>query len=291
MASNTWATRQAELHQQILTEQRVAKMRSLYWFGMGSLCLNGAPAIALGTYSCAKSNEYEGVTCLDPEFAPTLEPTAVTSNLYRVGFFLIWGALTMLMFSYTTVTWFERMQQVSKQPKAKGKIIASFREFGTTGVALACCVLSLSIFFYVMFVLSLMLLSGALVGASEECGEDESSGGQLFSAASFANGMSWLYIFVTGGEIVLGIFFLRWRAKREGVDSSDSLAPPGTTNLGHEQDETEAEDLDRASVDGDASSASGRVEAGDGGGRISLDNKPRLQPIENKPSSMRRLAP
>lgn len=246
--ASTWATRQAELQQQVLTEARVTKLRRLYWLGVGSLALNGAPAISLGGYAWSKSNEFDGVTCFDANFAPVLEPTGVTSNMWLVGFFLIGGAVAMLAAVYTVIVWYERMQQVSRQPKLKGKVLAGVREFGTTGVLMACCVFSTSVFCYVMFLLSLLLLSASVAGASEECGEDEGAGGQMFSAAKFSNGMSWLYIFVTGGQVVLMVLWARLRQKKALAQELDSEAPG--QQLGHHQDDTQAEDLERISLDG-----------------------------------------
>lgn len=221
----TWAARQAELQQEAITAARVTKLRRLYWFGYGSVVCNGIPAVALGGYGWARSNEHDGVACVDKDFTVTLEPSAVVSNMGSVGFFLVWGALFTLLFIYTVIVWFERLQQVGRQPKIKGKIIGATREFGTTGLAAMCYIACAAIFCYTMFVFYLLLLSAAVAGASEDCSLDEGQGGQMFSAAAFMNGMSWAYIFVTVGEVLLMIIWFRLRRKGAPASTGTFTAP------------------------------------------------------------------
>jgi hypothetical protein len=285
----TWAARQAELQQEAITAARVAKLRRLYWFGVGAVVCNGIPAVSLGAYGWARSNEHEGVACVDKDLAITLEPTAVVSNMGSVGFFLVWGALFALLFVYTVIMWFERLQQVGHQPKIKGKIIGATREFGTTGLAAMCYVACASIFCYTMFVLYLLLLSAAVAGASEDCALDEGQGGQMFSAASKTNGMAWLYIFATAGEVVLLVLWLRLRRKKAALADTFN-APLGGLHKRSEDDGSSGDASSRAGND-----AAGRdslevediglapASDGDGGGGVGQERVPGQLAIHDAP--------
>jgi hypothetical protein len=220
---------QADIEGRKLTEKRVAKLRRMYWFGVLFLLTHVLPGMLVGGYGIAKSKEYDGVMCMEIDdegaFVPMYEPSGVVSNLYLVGFFWVAGATFFFFFVYTTLVWFERLEQVNQQPKLKGKVVSSFREFGTAGVMCSCYILVAGITSYVMLVLTVLVLSANIGAASDFCAADEGMGGEMYSAAKFVNGMAWLFAFVTGGEIGLAIFYRGTRRKKKS-------APPGMGVLG-----------------------------------------------------------
>eukprot|EP01043_Picozoa_sp_COSAG02_P029256 COSAG02_NODE_1812_length_10792_cov_36.615205_8_plen_292_part_00 len=215
---------QADIEGRKLTERRVDKLRKMYWFGVLFLLTHVLPGMLVGGYGIAKSKEYDGVMCMEIDdqgvFVPIYEPSGVVTNLYLVGFFWVAGATFSFFFAYTTLVWFERLEQVNQQPKLKGKVVSSFREFGTAGVMCSCYIFCAAISSYVMLVLTMMVLSANIGAASDFCAVDEGMGGEMYSAAKFVNGMAWLFSFVTGGEVGLAIFYRGTRRKKK-------ISPPG----------------------------------------------------------------
>lgn len=220
---------QADIEGRKLTERRVGKLRKMYWFGVLFLLTHVLPGMLVGGYGMAKSNEYDGVLCmeLDAEgaFVPVYEPSGVVANMYLLGFFWVGGATLFFFFAYTILVWFERLEQVNQQPKFKGKVVSSFREFGTVGVMCSCYMCFAGIACYVMLVLTMMVLSGNIGAASDFCSADQGMGGKMYSAATFVNRMAWLFTFVTGGEIGLAFFYRSTRRKKK-------LAPQGKASPG-----------------------------------------------------------
>ena len=265
-------TTQSEMETKKQLEGRVVKLRRMYWFGIGFICTHVVPAMLVGGYGMAKSNEFDGVMCMEIDdeggFVPVYEPSAVVANMYLVGFFWVCGAFFLFFFVYTFLVWFERLQQVNNAPKLKMKVVKSFREFGTHGVFCACCIFSSGVACYVMFVLTMMVLSGSISAASDFCAMDESMGGQMYSSATFVNGMAWLFTFVTGGEIGLYFFYTASKKKKR-------LAPvvvPGTPASEAGSDPTDGMDPDASTLetqsinDGDDAQLSA-LEARSGKGR------------------------
>ena len=221
---------QADIENRKLTEKRVDKLRRMYWFGVLFLLTHVLPGMLVGGYGMAKSSEYDGVLCMEIDdegaFVPVYEPSGVVANMNLVGFFWVSGATFFFFFAYTMIVWFERLQQVNQQPKFKGKVVSSFREFGTTGVFCSCCIVSSGIASYVMLVLTMLVLSGNIGAASDFCAADEGMGGRMYSAAKFVNRMAWLFTFVTGSEIGLAFFYQSTRRKKKANPLPMHKGPP-----------------------------------------------------------------
>jgi hypothetical protein len=265
---------QAEMETRKQLGQRVVKLRRMYWFGVLFLLTHVAPGLFVGGYGMAKSNEYDGVQCMeideDGGFVPVYEPSGVVANMYLVGFFWVGGATFFFFFAYTILVWFERLQQVNKQPKFKGKVVSSFREFGTHGVFCSCCIFSTGVACYVMLVLTMMVLSGSIGAASDFCAADEGMGGQMYSAAKFVNGMAWLFTFVTGGQIGLAFFYQASRKKKKLAPAIVPKGPPSDAGSDPSDPDPNETGLDTQSIteDGDVqASASLAVLSGGGRGR------------------------
>lgn len=242
---------------------RVVKLRRMYWFGLGFIATHVCPAMYVGGYAMAKSNEFDGVMCMEIDaeggFVPVYEPNAVVVNLYLVGFFWTGGAFFMFFFVYTFLVWFERLQQVNNAPKLKMKVVKSFREFGTHGVFCACCIFSSGVACYVMFVLTMLVLSGSIGGASDFCSMDEGAGGQMYSSAVFVNAMAWLFTFVTGGEIGLYFFYTASKKKKKLAPVVQPEAP--ASDAGSEPADPDSSMLETQSVNDDDDAQMAAMEA------------------------------
>ena len=266
-----------------LLDGRVKKLRRLYWFGMGFVALHAAPAMLIGGYAMAKSNEYDGVLCMEigPDGGFVLDtaydPEAVYSNMHSVGFWWTGGAFFLLFFVYTALVWFERLQQVCRQPKRKGKAVAAFREFGTHGTFCACCLFSSGVACYVLFVLQMLLLSTSVLSASEACSTDEGMGGQMYSAATFVNGMAWLFSIVTAAEVVLLCMWgtLTKKRKKTPVLPTGPESDAGTDPSSPDPSVSEA--METQSVDADGEAASAALAVRSAGGRGSSSRLPAIE--------------